>query len=98
MRNERPQQSAQPLAEHGLLQISRGQSEPRFSALSPNAGLQGQVCAPGSAGVSPAETRARRDLILAFSHQGLAALRFIAAADRPPLIGDGHSHRLAPVV
>ena len=41
---------------------------------------------------------AHRALIPAFSHQGLAALRFIATADRPPLVGDEHCHRLAPVV
>ena len=40
---------------------------------------------------------ARSALILAFSDEGLTALRFIAAADRPPLAGDGHCHRLAPV-
>ena len=33
----------------------------------PKRGLAGAVCASGSAGVSPAEPRARRDLILAFS-------------------------------
>ena len=105
-------QSAQPLVEHGaavafathtraIRPTARGTrtSESRFSALPQTRACRGRF-APLGARTSRPQSRARasRPHPSLFSHQGLAALRFIAAADRPSLVGDGHSHRLAPVV